>query len=983
MTHEASNAAARPAVTQGDSAPVPTDGAAAKPAKVAAPKPAQAAKRANNPGPKPPARPAPEPAAAQSATASGIDEPATPPAGKPTPEPTTPRATEAAAAPGAEPNPEPTTTPAAEPATEPDAALAAEPGAALAAEPSAEPVAVPAAAVPAEPAIPVPAEPAAEPGSAPAANPAAEAADKATTGPAAPPADTAESTAGPTGKSAPEAAEQAATEPTGKTATEPATAKAAGNPAAEPTGKTNAEAVGKAAAEPVAEPASTTAAETPATAPTGKPIEEPAAAEPTGETAISEPTGEPAAEPAVPGPGVEQPVEPATASLADAAGERALDAPKSSAEPPEWPPATPNKTTDVPTSKSDRLLGYYDPLPPADEPAPAVDPTRAEPAAAPPAAVPAAVVEEAVFAPLAPVEPPKAVGELATALSRLRAAIGGAAYPLVMPSADEAKRVGAALVSQLDDYLLPRLARLDAPLLVVVGGSTGAGKSTLVNSLIRAPVSAAGVLRPTTRSPVLVSHPSDLPWFRKGELLPGLTRTAESSKDANTLQLVAAPALGAGLAFLDAPDIDSVVDRNRELAAQLLAAADLWLFVTTASRYADAVPWELLKTARLRGTVIALVLDRVPPEAAGEVTVHLGEMLAAYDMAAAPMFVLPETLLDGNGLLSEDEVKPLHDWFAKLASDSTARAAVVRQTLDGALAALRPATDGLAAAADEQAVAAKSLDERVATVYRTARRTVEDGLRDGRLLRGEVLARWQEFVGTGEFLKTLESRIGHLRDRVVAALTGRPAPGTNLQSALESQLVTLLRGVAADAAEQAYAAWQAHPAGAALLEPSLQRPSPDLPQRAERMVRDWQQFVLDLVRTEAADKRVVARGAAYAVNGLGLAVMIAVFTSTAFIPTGIEVAVGAGTTVAAQKVLEAIFGDQAIRTLATRAREELLTCVNVLLDAEAARYLERTAAVGVDLEPGARLRDVATDVERAREELALTATAPSLPASNR
>ena len=914
MTHEASNAAARPAVTQGDSAPVPTDGAAAKPAKAAAPKPAQAGKRANNPGPKPPARPAPEPAAAQSATARGADEPAMPPGDKPTPEPTAPQATEAAAAPGIGPNPEPITTPVAEPATEP--------GAALAAEPSSEPVAESTAA---EPAIPVPAEPAAESGSAPAAKPAAEAVDKAATGPAAPPAakpaDTAESTAGPTSKSAPEAVEEAATEPTGKTKTE---------------------AVGTAAAEP---------------------------------------TGEPAAEPAVPGSGVEQPVEPATASLAEAAGERVLDAPKSSAEPPEWPPAAPNKTTDLPTSKSDRLLGYYDPLPPADEPAPAAEPTRAEPAAAPPA--PMAVVEEAVFAPLAPVEPPKAVGELATALSRLRAAIGGAAYPLVMPSADEAKRVGAALVSQLDDYLLPRLARLDAPLLVVVGGSTGAGKSTLVNSLIRAPVSAAGVLRPTTRSPVLVSHPSDLPWFRKGELLPGLTRTAESSKDANTLQLVAAPALGAGLAFLDAPDIDSVVDRNRELAAQLLAAADLWLFVTTASRYADAVPWELLKTARLRGTVIALVLDRVPPEAAGEVTAHLGEMLAAYDMAAAPLFVLPETTLDSQGLLSEAVMQPLHDWFAQLAADSTARAAVVRQTLDGALAALRPATDGLAAAADEQAVAAKSLDERVATVYRTARRTVEDGLRDGRLLRGEVLARWQEFVGTGEFLKTLESRIGHLRDRVVAALTGRPAPGTNLQSALESQLVTLLRGVAADAAEQAYAAWQAHPAGAALLEQSLQRPSPDLPQRAERMVRDWQQFVLDLVRTEAADKRVVARGAAYAVNGLGLAVMIAVFTSTAFIPTGIEVAVGAGTTVAAQKVLEAIFGDQAIRTLATRAREELLSCVNVLLDAEAARYLERTAAVGVDLEPGARLRDVATDVERAREELALTATAPSLPASNR
>jgi hypothetical protein len=569
-------------------------------------------------------------------------------------------------------------------------------------------------------------------------------------------------------------------------------------------------------------------------------------------------------------------------------------------------------------------------------------------------------------------EPPQAVSDLANALSRLRAAIGGAAYPLVMPSAEEARKVGAALVAQLDDYLLPRLARLDAPLLVVVGGSTGAGKSTLVNSLVRAPVSATGVLRPTTRSPVLVSNPADLGWFRRGQLLPGLVRTAESSTDPRTLQLVSAPALGSGLAFLDAPDIDSVVDRNRALAAQLLAAADLWLFVTTAARYADAVPWELLTTARLRGTVIALVLDRVPSDAAGDVTAHLQEMLAARDLGAAPLFVLPESTLDGQGMLAEEVTRPLHDWFAQLAADSDARATVVRQTLNGALIALGPAVTGLAEAADEQIVAARALDERVQQAYRNAKQTVGDGLRDGRLMRGEVLARWQEFVGTGEFLKALENKVGQLRDKIFSALTGRPLPGRSLQAALESQLVTLLRGVAADAAEQAYGAWQAHPAGAALLAPELQKPGADLPERAERLVRDWQQWVLGLVREEGGEKRVVARGAAYAVNGAGLAVMIAVFTSTAFLPTGLEVAVGAGTTVAAQKVLEAIFGDQAIRTLAARAREDLLTRVDELLDQEAARFTDRTAAVGVEADPGSDLRRSAAAVESARADLALT-----------
>jgi hypothetical protein len=570
------------------------------------------------------------------------------------------------------------------------------------------------------------------------------------------------------------------------------------------------------------------------------------------------------------------------------------------------------------------------------------------------------------------VEPSATVTRLAAALSRLRAAIGGTAYPLVMPSADEARRVGASLVAQLDDYLMPRLARLDAPLLVVVGGSTGAGKSTLVNSLVRTPVSTAGVLRPTTRSPVLVSNPADLAWFRQGQLLPGLVRSPESSADPRTLQIVSAPALGSGLAFLDAPDIDSVVDRNRALAAQLLAAADLWLFVTTAARYADAVPWELLTTARLRGTVIALVLDRVPADAAGEVTAHLREMLTARNLGAAPLFVLPETTLDGQGLIAEDVIGPLHDWFAQLAADSTARSAVVRQTLDGALGSLGPAVAGLAEAADEQAVAAAALDERVTVAYRTARQTIAEGLRDGRLLRGEVLARWQEFVGTGEFMRTLESKVGQLRDRLVSKITGRPLPGRTLQTALESQLVTLLRGVATDAAEQAYAAWQAHPAGSALLEPALQRASADLTERADRLVRDWQQWVLGLVREQSPEKRVVARGAAYAVNGAGLAVMIAVFTTTAFIPTGLEVAVGAGTTVAAQKVLEAVFGDQAIRSLANRAREDLLSRIGELLDKEAARFTDRTEATGLDTKPAAELRGAAVEVEEARIALALT-----------
>jgi hypothetical protein len=214
-------------------------------------------------------------------------------------------------------------------------------------------------------------------------------------------------------------------------------------------------------------------------------------------------------------------------------------------------------------------------------------------------------------------------------VEHLRDELAGVDLSLELPGAAEARRERLELIAQIDDYLLPRLRRLDAPLLAVLGGSTGAGKSTIANSLIGADVTPAGVLRPTTRAPVLVCHPDDLAWFEDpAGVLPGLPRsTSETAVGSVGLRLVTSESLAPGLAILDAPDIDSVELANHDLAAQLLGAADLWLFVTTAARYADAVPWEYLALAQERSAALAIVINRIPEGSQDEVVGHFTELL--------------------------------------------------------------------------------------------------------------------------------------------------------------------------------------------------------------------------------------------------------------------------------------------------------------------------------------------------------------------
>lgn len=564
-----------------------------------------------------------------------------------------------------------------------------------------------------------------------------------------------------------------------------------------------------------------------------------------------------------------------------------------------------------------------------------------------------------------------------------------------------ARTLLAAMARQLDDYILPRSASVDNPLTIVVGGSTGAGKSTLVNTLLGEPLTQSGAIRPTTRHPVLLHRAEDEAALSPERFLPTLPRTRTSGMNAGSQALpgldpkiaralipITTSALPQGIALIDAPDIDSVSEENRTLAKELLSAADLWLFVTTANRYADAVPWELLHEAAARSIAIAVVLNRVPEGDEEAIENDLRRMLDEAGIHAVLIDTVTEQPRDESGMLAPVSLAPLTLWIRELGADAPARAAIARQTLAGAVETLAGNLQVLAAEQARQQAAHQSLATIAAEEYEDALTTIDGALSDGSLLRGEVLSRWHDFVGTGDFFRSLDSTIGRLRDRVGSALRGQPAAAQKVEDALESGIHAVVLDAAARASENTRTRWRASRAGRSLLarldapqavagapqavsaaaEQNADGDAKGEVQSAEdifsaavaEQIRLWQGSVLEMIREEGADKRKRARFLSLGVNAAAVMLMVAAFSLTGGI-TGIEAGIAGGSGVVGTKLLESIFGEDAVRRMATRARTDLLERMADLLTEHAQPFTE----VLEETDPQAD----AEDIHRAAEQV--------------
>lgn len=535
-----------------------------------------------------------------------------------------------------------------------------------------------------------------------------------------------------------------------------------------------------------------------------------------------------------------------------------------------------------------------------------------------------------------------------------------------LPAAEQSEReaLRADLAWSIREYLLPRLSDLEAPLLAVVIGSTGSGKSTLVNSLAQEMVSDPGAIRPTTRVPVVWTHPAHAHRYEDG-FLTGYGTAVDAG---HRLRIVTGDdPLLEGVTVLDAPDFDSVVEGHREMVEDLLAVADLTVFVTSAQRYADAVPWEFLERARRRRLPILFVLNRLPSREADRVVDDYRQRLTKrriMSQAESPIILrIPEQRIHTeHGGLPPESVASLRTTLEAMADPERRRRVVVTATQGAVRDAVERATE-LAAEIDEEINQTDSLRLAARRAYQAQIAEIAESLRGGTLIRGEVLRRWQEFLGTGELLKALTEGAGRLR-RWATRVFGGTRKVEEINDEAGDEIVAAVVRRADLAAGATAAAWELDAAGKVLLTTTgrkLWRRDPQTPERARTAIEDWIAELADLINEQGAGKRRWAQMASFGVNATAVVVLMAVFAQTGGI-TGAEFGVAAGAAAAQQKILEHVFGSAAARSLIEEARLRLVASLEDVLNEDEQRFAGVTSAYASEPGAGEAMRVAAQEV---------------------
>jgi energy-coupling factor transporter ATP-binding protein EcfA2 len=526
----------------------------------------------------------------------------------------------------------------------------------------------------------------------------------------------------------------------------------------------------------------------------------------------------------------------------------------------------------------------------------------------------------------------------------------------------------ARRIRQLRDHLsghvLPRARSLDAPLLVLLLGPTGAGKSSLLNALAGFRASPAGVMRPTTREVVVAARPE----ARAGLMAEGGPLVSLAGE---RLAFVESASMPEGIALIDSPDVDSIEHANRELTDRLAEAADLGIFVTTATRYADRVPWDVLGRARDRGLPLMVVVNRMPDDAADRAAVleDIDRLLAEAGIQVEGLELVPvlegslDPSIDG---LAAASVAKIRERIDALGEDREARRELAARALAGSLAGLAPLVERVADDLEHEAIEADAVRRAAAHAFQGELQNLREQLSGGTFLRAEALRQWQAFVGADEITRFFSSGIGRVRGTLSALIRGTPrAPVAEVREDTLADLVALARSHAGEAARRTATAWNEEASTRDLVsdDPALWSVSAAFEPLLRERLESWITGIADDVQATGGQKKVLARGASVGVNAAGIGVMLATFANTGGI-TGAEVGIAAATGFLNQKLLEALFGEAALVEMIRRARARLDEAMTSSFRDEEARY-ERLVPTGDGLRTLAtELRAAAADVTK-------------------
>ena len=491
---------------------------------------------------------------------------------------------------------------------------------------------------------------------------------------------------------------------------------------------------------------------------------------------------------------------------------------------------------------------------------------------------------------------------------------------------EEAGRLHNHLVS----YLIPRAGDLSSPLLVVLLGSTGSGKSTIFNSLAGRPLSPSGLLRPTTRKPVALIHPDD-------------------TIDTEHLELIRDAGVGKGLVLVDSPDFDSVELANRDLALDLLEEADLVIFVTTVTRYADQVPWQVLERARQRGVPLLTVINRLPEnereqsEVIADYRSLLGsrQLLDSGAFGALEIVAVPEGAIDKEqDSISGSHLAPIHDAITRLRDDDAVRRQVARSSLVTALGGLPEAIGSIAAAVQREEEASTRLLGVAAEHYRRGRASLEAEIESGNFLRGEVLSQWLDFVRAGPTARYLAEGIGKIAASIRNLFRSEDAgPTPPVRETAMSDLSASARRHLDNAARRTATEWTEDAEGTRALSdhPELWSGGAEFDSNLKSGLDVWVEGIADEITQLGTQRKAWAQAASVGLNVLGTSAMVAVFLHTGGL-TGAEVGIGAATAVVNQKLLETIFGEANVAAFVKNARSRLEQIISDAFDRDVARF---------------------------------------------